>query len=125
MEKKTLVGVNGNAYCVMGTVSGWMKEAYKNASIPDEDGQVDEVAMKLFDSDAIEAYTKDATSSDYNHLLCVSCEMVDKINEYWEQSPAFDGWDEEDEEDEEDYWDDEDDDWDQYIADNAYGSDTD
>ena len=76
MEKKTLVGVNGNAYCVIGTVSGWMKEAYKNASIPDEDGQVDEVAMKLFDSDAIKAYTKNATSSDYNHLLCVSCEMV-------------------------------------------------
>ena len=119
MEKKTLVGVNGNAYCVMGTVSGWMKEAYKNASIPDEDGQVNEVAMKLFDSDAIEAYTKYATSSDYNHLLCVSCEMIDKINEYWEQSPDFDGWNEEG------YWDDEDDDWDQYVADNDYGSDTD
>ena len=109
MEKKTLVGVNGNAYCVMGTVSRWMNEAYKDAKEPDYEGQVDEMAMKLFDSAAVDAYTKDAMSSDYNHLLCVSCEMVDKINDYWEQSPDFDGWDDEDD----DYWEDEEDgdDW--------------
>ena len=109
MEKKTLVGVNGNAYCVMGTVSRWMNEAYKDAKEPDYEGQVDEMAMKLFDSAAVDAYTKDAMSSDYNHLLCVSCEMVDKINDYWEQSPDFDGWDDDDD----DYWEDEEDgdDW--------------
>ena len=111
MEKKTLVGVNGNAYCAMGTVSRWMNEAYKDAKEPDYEGQVHEVAMKLFDSDAVSAYTKDAMSSDYNHLLCVSCEMVDKINDYWEQSPDFDGWDDDDyeEDEDEDYWEDEDD----------------
>lgn len=115
MEKKTLVGVNGNAWCVMGTVSRWMKEAYRDAKEPDYEGQVDEVAMKLFDSDAVSAYTKDAMSSDYNHLLRVSMEMVDKINDYWEQSPDFDGWDDddddywEDEEEDEDDWEDEDD----------------
>lgn len=102
MEKKTLVGVNGNAWCVMGTVSRWMKEAYRDAKEPDYEGQVDEVAMKLFDSDAVSAYTNDAMSSDYNHLLRVSCEMVDKINGYWEQSPDFDGWDDEDYDDDED-----------------------
>ena len=109
MEKKTLVGVNGNAYCVMGTVSRWMNEAYRDAKEPDYEGQVDEFAMKLFDSAAVDAYTKDAMSSDYNHLLCVSCEMVDKINDYWEQSPDFDGWDDDDD----DYWEDEEeeDDW--------------
>ena len=32
-------------------------------------------------SQDIDAYTKDATSSDYNHLLVVSCEMIDKVNE--------------------------------------------
>ncbi len=44
-------------------------------------------------------------------MLCVSCEMVDKINDYWEQSPDFDGWDEDDyeEDEDEDYWEDEDD----------------
>ena len=105
MKKKTLVGVNGNAWCVMGTVSRWMKEAYRDASTPDSDGQVDENAMKLFHKEAITAYTNDCTSGDYNHLLCVSCDMVDKINDYWEQSPDFDGW-EEDDEDEDDYYDD-------------------
>ena len=109
MEKKTLVGVNGNAWCVMGTVSQWMKEAYRDAKEPDYEGQVDEFAMKLFNSDAINAYTKDAMSSDYSHLLCVSCEMVDKINDYWEQSPDFDGWNEEEDDEDEDYWNDEDD----------------
>lgn len=107
MERLTLVGVNGNAYCVMGTVSRWMKEAYKDAKTPDYDGQVDEAAMKLFDQDAIDAYTKDAMSSDYNHLLCVSMDMVDKLNDYWENSPDFDGWDDDDYDD--DDWDDEDD----------------
>ena len=113
MEKKTLVGVNGNAYCVMGTVSRWMNEAYKDAKEPDYEGQVDEVAMKLFDSAAVDAYTKDAMSSDYNHLLCVSCEMVDKINDYWEQSPDFDGWDDDDD----DYWEDEEEDEDDWEED--------
>jgi hypothetical protein len=28
-----------------------------------------------------DAYLKDAMSSDYNHLLAVSCEMIDKLNE--------------------------------------------
>lgn len=29
----------------------------------------------------IDAYVKDATSSDYDHLLVVSCEMIDRVNE--------------------------------------------
>lgn len=77
MEKKTLAGVNGNAFCVMGTVSSWMKEAYSLAK-----QRVDEDGMKAFDKKAIDAYTNDARSSDYNHLLAVSVEMVDKINDY-------------------------------------------
>lgn len=64
MSKKacTLVGVNGNAFSVMGYVRSQMKKA------------------KMTRED-IDAYTKDATSSDYNHLLVVSCEMIDKVNE--------------------------------------------
>lgn len=77
MKKKTLVGVNGNAFCVMGTVSSWMKEACSLAR-----QQADEDGIKTFDEKAIDAYTNEAMSSDYNHLLNVSVEMVDKINNY-------------------------------------------
>ena len=39
MGKKTLAEVNGNAFCVMGTVSSWMKEACSLAKQrADEDG---------------------------------------------------------------------------------------
>lgn len=57
-----LVGVNGNAFSVMGYVRNAMKETG-------------------FSRTEIEAYTKDAMSSDYDHLLTVSVEFVDKCNE--------------------------------------------
>lgn len=92
MKAYTLVGVDGNAYSVMGYVRSAMKRA----------------KMTAMD---IEAYTKDATSSDYNHLLAVSCEMIDRVNEilglkhYTTVEVNFDDYDEdEDYEDEnEDY----------------------
>ena len=62
MKAYTLVGVDGNAYAIM----GYVRTAMKRAKMTKED---------------IDAYTKDATSSDYNHLLVVSCEMIDKVNE--------------------------------------------
>ena len=62
MKAYTLVGVDGNAYAIM----GYVRTAMKRAKMAKED---------------IDAYTKDATSSDYNHLLVVSCEMIDKVNE--------------------------------------------
>lgn len=62
MKAYTLVGVDGNAFAVM----GYVRSAMKHAKMTKED---------------IDAYTKDATSSDYNHLLVVSCEMIDKVNE--------------------------------------------
>ena len=45
---------------------GYVRSAMKRAQMTSQD---------------IDAYTKDATSSDYNHLLVVSCEMIDKVNE--------------------------------------------
>lgn len=60
--KYTLVGVDGNAYVVMGYVKGAMRE----------------VGMS---QDEREAYVTDATSGDYKHLLCVSMDMLDKCNE--------------------------------------------
>ena len=62
MKAYTLVGVDGNAFSIM----GYVRSAMKSAKMTSQD---------------IDAYTKDATSSDYNHLLVVSCEMIDKINE--------------------------------------------
>lgn len=62
MKAYTLIGVDGNAYAVM----GYVRTAMRHAEMSRED---------------IDAYTKDATSSDYNHLLVVSCEMIDKVNE--------------------------------------------
>ena len=62
MEKYSLVGVDGNAYAIMGNVRRWMRrEGYSR--------------------EEQDAYMKDATSSDYNHLLSVSVQMVDKLNE--------------------------------------------
>ena len=62
MKAYTLVGVDGNAYAIM----GYVRTAMKRAKMTKED---------------IDTYTKDATSSDYYHLLVVSCEMIDKVNQ--------------------------------------------
>ena len=62
MKAYTLIGINGNAYSIMGYVRDAMHDANMNS----------------YD---IDAYIKDATSSDYDHLLAVSCEMIDRVNE--------------------------------------------
>ena len=62
MKAYTLVGINGNAYSIM----GYVRDAMDDAKMTKDD---------------IDAYIKDATSSDYNHLLAVSCEMIDRVNE--------------------------------------------
>jgi len=66
-EKYTLVGVDGNAFSVMGYVRKAMKREHKTSA-------------------EIDAYTKDAMSSDYDHLLGVSIEMIDKLNEEIEEN---------------------------------------
>ena len=62
MTAYTLAGVDGNAYAIM----GYVRIAMRRTGMSRED---------------IDAYIKDATNSDYNHLLVVSCEMIDKVNE--------------------------------------------
>ncbi len=61
-EEYTLVGVNGNAFAVMGYVSRAMKK-------------------EGFSREEIDAYHERATSGNYNNLLRESIEMVDKCNE--------------------------------------------
>lgn len=60
--KYSLVEVDGNAYSIMGYVIRAMKDSHKT-------------------KEEIDAYTNDAMSSNYHHLICVSNDMVDKLNE--------------------------------------------
>lgn len=60
-QKYNLVGIDGNAYSVMGYVIQAMKrEGFSKSEIDD--------------------YQADAMSDDYNHLLSVSAEMIEKCN---------------------------------------------
>ena len=80
MKAYTLVGVDGNAFSIM----GYVRSAMKRAQMTSQD---------------IDAYTKDATSSDYNHLLAVSCKMIDKVNKVLD----LDKYDENEDYEDEDY----------------------
>ena len=64
--KYNLVGVGGNAFSVMGYVLRAMKDCKMSSAEQD-------------------AYRQDAMSSDYNHLLCVSVNMVDKCNKAYKK----------------------------------------
>lgn len=75
MKRFTLVDVDGNAF----EVKKAMISAEKDCKLPDYDGQVDEIHLQDFNQKARDAYIKEATSSDYNHLLVVSMEMINKV----------------------------------------------
>lgn len=61
MKAYTLIGINGNAYSII----GYVRAAMDDANMTNDD---------------IDAYVEDATSSDYNHLVAVSYEMLDRVN---------------------------------------------
>ena len=82
MKAYTLVGINGNAYSIM----GYVRAAMDDANMTNDD---------------IDAYVKDATSSDYNHLVAVSCEMIDNVNEIL----GLNDYDDDEDEDEDYYMD--------------------
>lgn len=62
LNKYTLIGVDGNAFSVIAYVTKAMRES-------------------KFSQKEIVAYREDAMSSDYSHLLCVSQEMIEKVND--------------------------------------------
>lgn len=62
--KYSIVGIDGNAYNIMGYTANAMK-------------------YEGFTKDEIDAYFKNATSSDYNHLVAVSSDIIDKCNEHY------------------------------------------
>lgn len=57
----TLVGVNGNAFAIMGYVVRAMKLEHKSKY-------------------EIDAYIRNAKSSDYTHLIAVSVDMCEELN---------------------------------------------
>lgn len=59
--KYCLVGVDGNAYSLMGYTANALKREGLN-----------ELVNEMF---------KKATASDYSHLIAVCCEYLDKANE--------------------------------------------
>lgn len=61
MKPYSLIGVDGNAYAVMGYVSRAMLRSGFTTKERDE-------------------YLADAQSDDYDHLLTVSVDMVEKVN---------------------------------------------
>ena len=71
MKPYDLVGVDGNAFSVMGYVSNAMRCSGFSTKERDE-------------------YLADAQSSDYNHLLSVSVQMVEKVNEKLRQEGKLD-----------------------------------
>jgi hypothetical protein len=71
MKPYDLVGVDGNAFSVMGYVSKAMLRSGFTTKEKDE-------------------YLADAQSSDYNHLLFVSVQMVEKVNEKLRQEGKLD-----------------------------------
>ena len=62
MGKYSLIGVDGNAYAIM----GYVRNAMKN---------------ERYDKEHIDIYLEEAQSGDYNHLLYVSQKMIDELNE--------------------------------------------
>lgn len=70
-EKYTLVGVDGNAYAIM----GYTARALKNEGLRDK---VDEMYKK-------------AQSGDYSNLICVCDEYVQMANKAYEERGEEDG----------------------------------
>lgn len=60
-KEYTLIGVDGNAFAIMGYVVRAMKLEHKS-------------------KDEIDAYIRNAKSSDYTHLIAVSVDMCEELN---------------------------------------------
>ena len=59
--KYSLIGIDGNAYSIMGYVRKAMREEGKTA-------------------EEMKAYVDKATSGDYTHLLVFSMDVIDELN---------------------------------------------
>lgn len=90
----SLVGVNGNAFSIMGYVTDAMKKTG-------------------FSKEDIDDYREHAISGDYDHLVAVSMDLIDQVNERCKSTDVLDDYEEELESDEDGFeyeYNDEDDD---------------
>lgn len=76
MKAFDLVGIDGNAFSVMGYVQRAMRTA-------------------KFSQEERDQYLADAQSSDYDHLLSVSVKMVEKVNDRLREEGKLDEEEEE------------------------------
>ena len=65
-KKYDLVGIDGNAFSIM----GYVERAMRREGIGKE---------------ARDSYLEDAMSDDYDHLLMVSMEMIERLNDSSEE----------------------------------------
>lgn len=77
MKAYSLVGIDGNAYSIMGYTVKAMQAACKQVR--------NGTALQNFGNVAQTAYKAEATSSDYNHLIRVSVDMLDRVNKSFEE----------------------------------------
>ena len=83
--KYTLVGIDGNAFAIMGYVRDAMRK--EGCSLEEQ-----------------KAYTEDAMSGDYSHLLRVSMNMIEKLNEKRQDEFSDDNEDEYEDDEEQDLY---------------------
>ena len=60
--KYSLTGLDSNCFMILGYVQKAMRKEH-------------------YSKEEIDEYERDAQSDDYQHLLCVSQEMIDKLNQ--------------------------------------------
>lgn len=61
-QKYSLIGVDGNAFCIMGYISNAMRRTG-------------------YSEEEIDKYLSEAQSSDYSNLVAVSSDQINKVNE--------------------------------------------
>jgi len=62
MSRYSLIGVDGNSFCIMGYITKAMKR-------------------EGLSKERIKEYREKAISGDYNNLLCISQDVIEKLNE--------------------------------------------
>ena len=68
MRRFSLVGVDGNCYCILGYVIDAMEQVYKATN------------NSLFDETHRQEFFDKATKKDYWYLVAVSQDMIDTVN---------------------------------------------
>ena len=85
MKAFNLMNVNRNAYSIVGYVLNAMEAVYYYCSVTSNEAW----RKDQFGIEVQTAYKESALSGDYRNLLCVSLEMIKKVNEFIKIEPAL------------------------------------